>query len=140
MVQNRSRRVSSPEAASQSNFQVSETSPSPFSSLPRSRFFAFYSRPKKVSKLLASNCGRHRIDYKDGQSLPPPWLFLSLILWDVCTPTTSVGISEPFLSALLVWVVVENGFAISFLLVFSMRLHSTSMIRTILPLSFPRPP
>ena len=47
-------------------FEASETSPSPFSRSLGSRFFVFYSQTKRVSELLASYWGRHRVDYRAG--------------------------------------------------------------------------
>ena len=55
-----------PKPPPKATFEASETSPSPFSRPPRSRLLVFRRRTKRVSQLLASYWGRHRVDYTAG--------------------------------------------------------------------------
>ena len=91
-------------------FEASETSPGPFSSSPRSRFFILSSQTKKLSELLTSYYGRHRVDYKVGRLCHHCALLCAYLLGcfrsdkHICVTNFNVDTSESFSSTLLVWV------------------------------------
>ena len=103
-------------------------------------FLKLSSQTKKLSELLTSYYGRHRVDYKVGRLCHHCALLCAYLLGcfrsdkHIGVTNFNVDTSESFSSTLLVWVDWERIYD-KFSVSSSIRLYSTSMLRIILPLT-----